>query len=108
MMLVDLECNLELLLLLSPENDPADGCGRTVGIQMYRSSIIGRAMLDAPARALQLLSEITNLLSAGSAGAKWQHAVPDACALQSVRADIQQAGKPITTRSLPESLLSPA
>jgi hypothetical protein len=52
MMLVDLECNLELLLLLSPENDPADGCGRTVGIQMHRSSIIGRAMLDAPARAL--------------------------------------------------------
>jgi hypothetical protein len=48
MMLVDLECNLELLLLLSPNNDPADGCDDKVGIKIDCSSIIGRAMLSAP------------------------------------------------------------
>jgi len=70
MMRVDLECNLELLLLLSPENDPADDWDSTLGIVRHRSSIIGRAMLAAPARALQLLSDMADLLSAGLAGAE--------------------------------------
>ena len=56
----------------------------------------------------KIRSDMADLLSAGSAGAIWQHGFLTLMHCIGARADIQRAGKLILVCSLPELLLNTA